>query len=215
MCQFQIAEISMCGQLKVFGLVISLMLPSVAFPREMGEHPYAEPGPSYLRKFAEEGEKIFVLERFDAGGSLVDRSIDRVSGEIIINGAVERRIAGYDIQLRGLNGCPALTVTYNRVQTWTCIDAVRDYAGAIYNKRAHVILCKTLMLSTAQGKAIPASCFVLVGGDGEPYRTVNDDEIMVFLGLAEIGKTPDGRSRRPDLVQAQSLSKTMGFQNAD
>ncbi len=205
----------MCGQLKVFWLAVSLMQPSVALSREMGEHLYAEPVPSYLRKFAEDGEKVFVLERFDAGGSLVDRSIERVSGEIIINGAVERRIAGYEIQLRGLTGCPTETVTYNRVQTWTCTDAARDYAGVIYNKRAHVILCKTLMLSTTQGQAIPASCFVLVGGDGEPFRTVNDDDSMVFLGLAEIGKTADGRSRRPDLEHAQSLSKTMEFRNAD
>lgn len=202
-------------QLRVCGLAILPMLPSASFAIEMGEHPYEEPMPSYLRQFAKEGGKVFVLERYDAEGRLVDRSFERVGGEISINGAVERRIAGYDIQLRGLNGCPAQTVTYNRVETWTCIDAVREYAGAIYNKRAHVILCKTLMLSTAQGRAIPASCFVLVGGDGEPYRTVNDDDSMVFLGLAEIGKTPDGRSRRPDLEQAQSLSKTMGFQNAD
>lgn len=205
----------MCGQLKVFWLAILLMQPSAALSNEMGEHPYAEPVPYYLRKFAEDGEKVFVLERFDAGGSLVDRSIVRVSGEIIINGAVERRIAGYEIQLRGLTGCPTETVTYNRVQTWTCTDAARDYAGVIYNNRAHVILCKTLMLSTTQGQAIPASCFVLVGGDSEPFRTVNDDDSMVFLGLAEIGKTADGRSRRPDLEHAQSLSKTMEFRNAD
>jgi hypothetical protein len=205
----------MCRQLRVCGLAVLLMSPSASFAIEMGEHPYEEPMPSYLRQFAKEGGKVFVLERYDAEGRLVDRSFERVGDEISIDGAVERRIAGYDIQLRGLNSCPAQTVTYNRVQTWTCIDAVRDYAGAIYNKRAHVILCKTLMLSTAQGQAIPASCFVLVGGDGEPYRTVNDDDSMVFLGLAEIGKTPDGRSRRPDLEHAQLLSKTMEFRNAD
>ncbi len=205
----------MYRQLRVCGLTILPMLPSASFAIEMGEHPYEEPMPSYLREFAKEGGKVFVLERFDAEGRLVERSIDRVSGEITITGAVERRIAEHDIQLRGLNGCPTKTVTYNRVQTWTCIDAVRDYAGAIYNRRAHVILCKTLMLSTAQGQAIPASCFVLVGGDGEPYRTVNDDDSMVFLGLAEIGKTPAGRLRRPDLEHAQSLSKMMEFQNAD
>lgn len=205
----------MYRQLRVCGLTILPMLPSASFAIEMGEHPYEEPMPSYLREFAKEGGKVFVLERFDAEGRLVERSIDRVSGEITITGPVERRIVGHDIQLRGLNGCPTKTVTYNRVQTWTCIDAVRDYAGAIYNRRAHVILCKTLMLSTAQGQAIPASCFVLVGGDGEPYRTVNDDDSMVFLGLAEIGKTPAGRLRRPDLEHAQSLSKKMGFENAD
>lgn len=205
----------MYRQLKVYSVAISLVLPSAAFAAAWDEDPYAEPLPDYLRQFAEDGAKVFVFERFDAEGRLVDRSIERVSGEISIDGAVERRIAGYDIQLRGLNGCPAKTVTYNRVQTWTCIDAVHNYAGAIYNKRAHVILCKTLMLSTAQGQAIPASCFVLVGGIGEPYRTVNDDDSMVFLGLAEIGKTPVGRSRRPDLEHVQSLSKTMGFQNAD
>ncbi|KQV40528.1 MULTISPECIES: hypothetical protein [unclassified Rhizobium] len=205
----------MYRQLRVCGLTILPMLPSASFAIEMGEHPYEEPMPSYLREFAKEGGKVFVLERFDAEGRLVDRSIDRVSGEITITGAVERRIAEHDIQLRGLNGCPTKTVTYNRVQTWTCIDAVRDYAGAIYNRRAHVILCKTLMLSTAQGQTIPASCFALVGGDGEPYRTVNDDDSMVFLGLAEIGKTPAGRLRRPDLEHAQSLSKKMEFQNAD
>lgn len=205
----------MYRQLRVCGLAILSMLPSASFAIEMGEHPYEEPMPSYLREFAKEGGKVFVLERFDAEGRLVERSIDRVSGEITITGPVERRIAGHDVQLRGLNGCPTKTVTYNRVQTWTCIDAVRDYAGAIYNRRAHVILCKTLMLSTAQGQAIPASCFVLVGGDGEPYRTVNDDDSMVFLGLAEIEKTPAGRLRRPDLERAQSLSKMMEFQNAD
>jgi hypothetical protein len=205
----------MYRQLRICGLAILLMLPSGSFAIEMGEHPYEEPMPSYLRQFAKEGGKVFVLERYDAEGRLVDRSFEQVGGGISIDGAVERRIAGYDIQLRGLNGCPTKTVTYNRVQTWTCIDAVRDYADAIYNKRASVILCKTLMLSTAQDQVIPASCFVLVGGDGEPYRTVNDDDSMVFLGLAAIGKTPDGRSRRPDLEQAQSLSKTMGFQNAD
>ncbi len=205
----------MCGQLRVWCLAVSLMLPSVSFAIETGEHPYSEPVPTYLRQFAEDGGKVFVLERFDAGGRLVDRSIEQVSGAITIDGAVERSIGGYEIQLRGLTGCPTKTVTYNRVQTWTCINAVRDYAGPIYNKRAHVILCKTLSLSTAQGQAIPASCFLLVGGGGEPYRTVNDDESMVFLGLAGIGKTPDGRSRRPDLEHAQSLSKTMGFQNAD
>jgi hypothetical protein len=205
----------MYRQLRVCGLAILPMLPSVSFAIEMGEHPFAEPVPSYLRKFAEDGEKVFVLERFDAGGTLVDRSMKRVSGEIIINGAVERRIAGYEIQLRGLTGCPTETVTYNRVQTWTCTDAARDYAGVIYNKRAHVILCKTLMLSTTKGQAIPASCFVLVGGDGEPLRTVNDDDSMVFLGLAEIGKTADGRSRRPDLEDVQALSKMREFRNAD
>ena len=215
MCQFQIGEISMYRQLRVCCLAISLMQPSAALSIEMGENSYAEPVPSYLRQFAEDGGKVFVLERFDADGKLVDRSLERVSGEITIDGAVERRIARYKIQLRGLNGCPTETVTYNRVQTWTCIDAVRDYAGAIYNKRARVILCKTLTLSTPQGQTIPASCFVLVGGDGEPYRTVNDDDSMVYLGLAEIGKTPDGRSRRPDLEQAESLSRNMGFQNAN
>lgn len=205
----------MCGQLRVCSLVISLMLPSVSFAIEEGEHPYASPGPTYLRQFAEEGSKVFVLERFDAEGNLIDRSTEPVSGEITITGAVERRIAEHDIQLRGLTGCPREMVTYNRVQTWTCVDAVRDYAGAIYNSRGRVILCKTLVLSSAQGQPIPASCFVLVGGDGEPYRTVNDDDSMVFLGLAAIGKTPDGRSRRPDLEHAQSLSKTMEFRNAD
>jgi len=205
----------MYRQLRVCGLAILLMLPSASFAIEMGVHPYEEPMPSYLRQFAKEGGKVFVLERYDAEGRLVDRSIERVSGEITINGAVERRIAGYDIQLRGLTGCPTETVTYNRVQTWTCIDAARDYAGVIYNRRAHVILCKTLVLSTAQGQVTPASCFVLVGGDGERYRTVNDDDSMVFLGLAEIGKTPDGGSRRPDLESSQSLSKMMEFRNAD
>ena len=204
----------MYRQLKVGSLVISLMLPSTAFGVEVGENPYAAPAPDYLRQFAEDGAKLFVLERFDTNGSLVGRTKEQVS-DIAIDGPIDRKIAGNVIRLRGLIGCPRETVTYNRVQTWRCIDAVRDYAGAIYNKRAHVILCKTLVLSTAKGQAVPASCFLLVGGKGEPYRTVYDDDSMVFLGLAEIGKTPEGRSRRPDLEHAQSLSKTIGLQNAD
>ena len=158
---------------------------------------------------------MFVLERFDAAGRLVDRTIERSVGEIVIEGAIQRRIAGYPIRLRGLEGCPTDTVTYNRVQTWKCTDAAEDYANAIYNKRADVVLCKTLMLATTMGQTVPSSCFLLVGGEGEPYRTVSDDDSMVFLGLAAIGKTFDGRSRRPDLEDTSSLSKKMGFQHAN
>jgi hypothetical protein len=188
---------------------------SAASATDQGVHPYAEPSPAYLRQFVDNGTKVLVLERFDADGKLAARSVEPVSGEVVIDGAVERRIAGHRIRLRGLTSCPTPSVTYNRVQRWSCVDAARDYAGTIYNKRASVILCKTAVLTSAEGEAIPASCFQLVGGHGEPYRTANDDDSMVFLGLAAIGTLPDGRPRRPDLERSQALSHTMGSQDAD
>nr|CAI0341073.1 hypothetical protein SHINE37_60041 [Rhizobiaceae bacterium] len=156
-----------------------------------------------------------MLERFDADGRLVARSVARLEGKVAIEGPVERTIGGQKIALRGLTACPTDKVIYNRVQSWSCADAARDYAEAVYNRRASVILCKTQLLTPVAGETIPASCFVLVGGHGEPFRTVNDDDSMVFLGLAAIGRTDDGRSRRPDLEASQSLSRSMGFQNAD
>ena len=39
------------------------------------------------------------------------------------------------IILRGLTACSTDNVIYNRVQTWNCIDASRDYAAAVYNWR--------------------------------------------------------------------------------
>jgi hypothetical protein len=203
-------------QLKVIGFaLLSLVAGTAADAVTKDEDPYAEPPPEYLRQFAEQGAKAFVLERFDAEGNLVARSVEKLDGDVEIDGPVERSIAGQRISLRGLTACPTASVVYNRVQTWSCTEAARDYANAVYNKRAKVILCKTLLLTPAESETIPASCFVLVGGNGEPFKTVNDDDSMVFLGLAAIGRTQDGRSRRPDLEASQSLSKSMGFQNAD
>lgn len=202
-------------QLKVIGFVGSLLFGASSIAFSAGEDPYAEPSPEYLRQFDEQGAKTLVLERFDAAGKLVARSVERLDGNVEIGGPVDRAIGGQRISLRGLTACPTENVAYNRVQTWNCVDAARDYADAVYNRRASVILCKTLVLTPVGDEAIPASCFVLVGGKGEPFKTVNDDDSMVFLGLASIGRTEDGRSRRPDLEPSQSLSRTMGFQNAD
>lgn len=205
----------MFRQLQSCVVLAALMSSSVAFAMDQGDHPYAEPTPAYLRQFVADGAKVFVLERFDADGKLAARSIEPVSSDVIVDGAIERRVAGHKIRLRGLTGCPRPSITYNRVQTWSCIDAARDYAGTIYNKRASVILCKTALLASSEGEPIPASCFQLVGGHGEPYRTANDDDTMVFLGLAAIGTLPDRRSRRPDLEQSQALSHAMGPQDAE
>ena len=202
-------------QLKVLGFAVSLLTGGATFAIAEGKDAYAEPSPNYLRQFAEQGARTFVLERFDAEGKLVTQSVERLDGKAEIDGSIKRTIGGQEISLRGLTACPTENVVYNRVQTWKCADAARDYADAIYNRRASVILCKTLVLTPAGGAAIPASCFVLVGGNGEPFRTVNDDDSMVFLGLAAIGRTKDGRSRRPDLEESQSLSRSMGFQDAD
>lgn len=206
---------AMSKQLKVTGFAVLLFIGGAALALAEGEDAFAEPSAGYLRQFAEQGAKVFVLERFDADGKLVGRSMENFEGTVGIDGATGRTIAGQRISLRGLTACPTEKVVYNSVQTWGCNDAARDYAEAVYNRRGSVILCKTLALTPADGEAMPASCFVLVGGKGEPFRTVNDDDSMVFLGLAAIGRTPDGRSRRPDLEASQSLSRTMGFQNAD
>ena len=215
-CQFGNGMAAMRQQLKVIGFaLISLAGDATAVTMAQGENPYGEPPPGYLRQFVEQGAKAFVLERFDAEGNLVARSVEKLNESVEIDGPVERNIAGQRISLRGLTACPTENVVYNRVQTWRCTDAARDYAETVYNRRAKVILCKTLVLTPAENEAIPASCFVLVGGDGEPFKTVNDDDSMVFLGLASIGRTQDGRSRRPDLEASQSLSRSMGFQNAD
>ncbi len=196
-------------------MAVSLIVGGAGFAVAEGEDPYGEPSPDYLRQFREEGAKTFVLERFDAEGRLAARSVEKLDGEVESGGPVERRIAGRLLLLRGLNACPTEKVVYNRMQSWDCADAARDYAEAVYNRRGSVILCKTLVLTPAADETTPASCFVLVGGKGEPFKTVNDDDSMVFLGLAAIGRTQDGRSRRPDLEASQSLSRSMGFQDAD
>ncbi|WP_426161258.1 hypothetical protein [Phyllobacterium sp. DC4000-4] len=206
---------AMHKQLKVLEMAAWLLVGGAGFAVAEGEDPYGEPSPNYLRQFRDEGAKTFVLERFDAEGRLAARSVEKLDGEVEIGGPVERMIAGRRFTLRGLNACPTEKVVYNRVQSWSCTDAARDYAGAVYHRRASVILCKTLVLTPAAGETTPASCFVLVGGKGEPFKTVNDDDSMVFLGLAAIGRTAEGRSRRPDLEASQSLSRSMGFQNAD
>ena len=176
--------------------------------------PFAEPSSAYLRAFANPSERVFVLERFDASGLLVSRETGAATEPISIGGATRRTIAGRDISLRGLRACPDKMVNYNQTETWPCAKAAADYAGTIYNERAKVSLCKTLVLDTQRRDPIPASCFALVGGDGEPFRVANDDDAMVFLGLARIERTLDVRSRRPDLEHSQALGQSAGHKNA-
>ncbi|WP_320188466.1 hypothetical protein RMS29_026620 (plasmid) [Agrobacterium rosae] len=176
---------------------------------------FSQPSPGYLGKFAKVEQKVFVLERFDSEGRLASRDIEQVVEPVKIDGATGRTIAGHALKLRGLQDCPKPTVIYNSQQTWQCAQAAVDYAGAIYNKRATVILCKTLVLDPNQPGPLPASCFALVGNAGESLRVANDDDAMVYLGLADIALTAEGKPRRPDLIETQALSRSMGFQNAE
>lgn len=193
------------------GMVIYFALPTSAFCEG---HPYAAPQPSELAAYIG-SQKVLVIERYDAAGDLVARSIEDVQADIVVETAIDRRIGRHRIRLRGLLDCPAAAVTYNRRQNWSCKDAAADYAGAIYNGRASVILCKTYELKpSTQGGAVPASCFALVGGGSEPYRTVSDDDSMVFLGLASVALTKDGQPRRPDLMDTQNLSRNLGVGDA-
>ena len=138
-------------QLKVIRIAAWLLVGGAGLAVAAGEDPYREPTPDYLKQFREEGAKTFVLERFDAEGRLAARSVEKLDGEVEIGGPVERTIAGRRFTLRGLNACPTEKVVYNRVQSWGCADAARDYVGAVYNRRASVILCKTLVLKPAAG----------------------------------------------------------------
>lgn len=176
---------------------------------------FALPSPGYLGKFAKAEQTIFVLERFDSEGRIASRDIEQVVEPVKIDGATGRTIAGHALKLRGLQDCPKPTVIYNSQQTWQCAQAAMDYAGTIYNERATVILCKTLVLGPDQREPLPASCFALVGDAAEGLRVANDDDAMVYLGLADIDLTAEGKPRRPDLIQTQALSRSMGFQNAE
>ncbi|WP_159952629.1 hypothetical protein [Rhizobium sp. 18065] len=169
--------------------------------------PFSEPSIGYLHQFAGASERVFIFERYDAEGKLVARDVKALTEPVVIDGASRRTIGGYAISLRGLVECPQKEVTYNRKQRWACEKAAADYMGAIYNRRASVILCKTLVLRSLRKEPDPSSCFALVGGkNSDPLMVVNDDDAMVFLGLASIGKTDGGASRRPDLLHSQNLS---------
>ncbi|TIL53499.1 MAG: hypothetical protein E5Y89_30850, partial [Mesorhizobium sp.] len=79
-----------------------------------------------------------------------------------IRSATERVINGVTYRLRGLTACPKPRITY-KAQQWDCTKAVQDYDAAVYNTRASVILCKTLVLKSQSGVPDAVSCFALVG----------------------------------------------------
>ena len=170
--------------------------------------PFTEPTPAYLKQFAKPATPQFVFERFDATGALYERSIDPLISPVTIKSATSRVINGRQIELRGLTSCPRDLVAYSGGQTWACNDAAADFMNAIYNERASVVLCKTLVLQPSGLQ--PASCFALVGdGKIDAFSIVNDDDTMVFLGLADIRIGKDGQPMRPDLIESASLSRTM------
>jgi hypothetical protein len=174
-------------------------------------NPFSEPSPAYLQQFLKQGARQFVLERFDAKGALNERAVEDLPQGVKILSATKRQFNTHLIELRGLTSCPRDPVTYSGQDGWYCKDAAADYVNAIYNDRASVVLCKTLVLNAAPGEFEPSSCFALVGDNKiDPFDVVNDDDAMVFLGLAGISVSADGKLMRPDLAASATLSKETG-----
>lgn len=191
-----------------------LLLPVLAAGTAFGQeapNAYAEPSSAYLEQFLKPGVRQFVFERFDAKGALHERSVEDLTTAVEIRSATQRQFNGHLIELRGLKSCPHEQVFYNGQQKWACKDAAADYMNAIYNERASVVLCKTLVLKPPAGEAEPSSCFALVGDNRiDPFDVVNDDDTMVFLGLASIVTSAGGKMMRPDLAASEALSKRTG-----
>lgn len=173
---------------------------------------FDQPTTDYMLQFAKPAVKVFVYERYDAKGALYQRDVTALTAPIEVPSATERIINGVTYRLRGLRACPQQKITY-KTEEWDCTKAARDYEGAIYNNRASVVLCKTLVLQSKQGEPDAVSCFSLVGtGDAnDPYNVAYDDDEIVFFNMAEIGRNKDGKSLRPDLERSSDLGKR--FQN--
>jgi hypothetical protein len=186
-----------------------ILLATAAFGQE-APAPFAEPSVAYLEQFRKPDKPQFVIERFDASGELYARQVEPLIGPVKILSATKRKFNAELIELRGLSSCPNELVSYSGKQDWKCNDAAADYMSVIYNNRASVVLCKTLVLKPQNGLSEPASCFALVGDDAsDPLAVVNDDDTMVFLGLADVRRGADGKPMRPDLLEAAALGKSM------
>ncbi|RWF30214.1 hypothetical protein [Mesorhizobium sp.] len=198
--------------MKLFFFLAALLLHStVVGAADLGTnelHPFEQPSTAYLQKFAKPGEKTFVYERYDVRGGLFQREVTALAKPVEITSATERVINGVTYRLRGLTACPKPKITY-KAQQWDCTKAVRDYDAAVYNTRASVVLCKTLVLKSQSRVPDAVSCFALVGAGNtnDPYSVSYDDDSMVFFEMAAIGRNKDGKSLRPDLEHALDLGK--------
>lgn len=180
------------------------------------ETPFEQPSVDYLSRFAKDGQKVFVYERYDAQGKLTDRQVTPLTGKVQSPDATRRIINGTEYRLRGLQSCPSPKVTY-QTEEWDCRKAVQDYNDAIYNNRGRVTLCKTLALKSVPGKHDPVSCFTLVGKgiEGDVASVNYDDDYQVFSGFAAIRNNKEGKPLRPDLLHSKDLGKTMGLVPGD
>jgi hypothetical protein len=200
--------------MKQTALLTALLLSSTLAYGDGANAPNAfeQPSKDYMLQFAKPGEKVFVYERYDAKGALYQRDVKSLDEPVKVVSATERVFNGVAYRLRGLKACPKPRITY-KTEEWNCTKAAQDYESAIYNKRASVVLCKTLVLQSKAKEPDAVSCFALVGaGDAnDPYNVAYDDDEMVFFGMATIGRTKDGKSLRPDLDHSANLGRQ--FQN--
>ncbi len=202
-----------------YGIILAAMLLPCSLAHAAGPgvdsaDPFQPPSAAYLQQFAKPGQKVFIYERYDANGKLYQRDAGPLTGPVETPSATERVIDGVSYRLRGLTACPSRTITYETGE-WDCNKTAQDYANAIYNNRASVVLCKTLVLKSKAGVPDAVSCFALVGaGDAnDPYSVSYDDDSMVFLHMAAIGKNKEGKSLRPDLEKSSDLGQQL--QNDD
>lgn len=194
--------------MKQIALCMALLLQGTATYAAGADAPsaFAQPSEHYLLQFAKPGEKVFVYERYDAKGALFQRDVAALNTPVKVPSPTERVINGVAYRLRGLAACPKPKITY-KTQEWDCTKAAQDYEEGIYNDRASVVLCKTLVLQSREGEPDAVSCFSLVGAGNtnDPYNVAYDDDEMVFLDMAAIGRNKDGKSLRPDLEHSADL----------
>lgn len=198
-----------CG-ITVTAMLLQCSLAYAAGPGVDSADPFQQPSANYLQQFVKAGEKVFVYERYDANGKLYQRDATPLTAPVEIKSATERVINDVHYRLRGLTACPRPTITYEN-EDWDCTKAAQDYENAIYNNRASVVLCKTLVLKSQAGVPDAVSCFALVGaGDAnDPYSVSYDDDAMVFLHMAAIDKNKEGKSLRPDIEKSSGLGQQL------
>lgn len=196
--------------MKLIALCTALLLQGTVAYAAGADAPnaFAQPSERYLRQFAKPGEKVFVYERYDAKGALFQRDAATIISPVKVPSVTERVINGRTYRLRGLAACPKPKITY-KTQEWDCTKAAQDYEEGIYNDRASVVLCKTLVLQSRKGEPDAVSCFSLVGAGSanDPYNVAYDDDEMVFFDMAAIERNKDGKSLRPDLEHSADLGE--------
>ncbi len=164
----------------------------------------------YVRSLAAPGKSVLAIEYYDGKGTVAERrGFASTSGFKALSGTDIRIDGKVTARLFGVEPCDGSLVNRSEDFAGTCADYAKEQLQVLV-KSPKVVFCRAFIteLDTPIQNVTCWGYYVVPGG----LDSVNMlEEQLVSIGAVKVARKKDGSPERPDLLEAEKISKTGSY----